>query len=250
MAWVMRLPNNFGQFWPSGDFEYDPIKKESGWFDRLRRHYLAQTPEEQIRLYDYRQLKEGYNNLEWGAGKYETFPIKKFKMEIGTKEGPDSLPTTPVEVHEPPLTFDTDKPYASLGSMIMLNGDVVAVDDAFKKIIQMLEPEVHHSYPIKIKTPKGTEFLGQYFTLVIGQWFSSYLPERSDTSKKNFAGLVFSKEAFGDAHLWKDRGTPALTYFSDELRAEIEKAGLLIPKLYKVKVVIDNPDVQRTQGTA
>jgi hypothetical protein len=251
MVWGMRLPDNFGVFWPSGEFEYDPKKKDTGWYDRLERHYLAQAPEEQLRLYDHRFLNDGESNVEWGAGHYRTYVSSKFRCEFGTKDPLlHQLPVNRIELHEPPITFDTDKPYASLGSMIKLNDRIVAVDDVIKQIIERLEPGHHQFYPLEITMPNTRRFPGSYYTLVIGQWFSSYLPERSDTSKKNFAGLFFSKEAFGNAHFWKDRGTPALTYFSDELRSEIEKAGLRIPKLYKLKEVIDDSDAQRAQGSA
>ncbi len=251
MVWVMRLPNNFGVFWPSGEFEYDPTKKDTGWYDRLERHYLAQTPGEQLRLYDYRLLDHGENNAEWGAGHYRTYVSGKLKCEIGTKDPLlHHLPISAINLHEPPITFDTDKAFASLGSMIKLNDRILAVDEAIKDIIDRLEPGQHQFFPIEIIMPKGRKFPEKYYTLVVGQWFSSFLPEKSDIGKKNFAGLIFSKEAFGNAHLWKDRGTPALTYFSDVLRGEIERAGMRIPKLYKVKVVIDDPDARRTQGTA
>jgi hypothetical protein len=48
---------------------------------------------------------------------------------------------------------------------------------------------------------------------------------------------VFSKGVHGEAHLWKDRATPALIYFSDELKAKIDKAALNIPRHYKMKEV-------------
>lgn len=251
MVWVMRLPNDFGVFWPSGEFEYDRTKKDTGWYDRLERHYLAQTPEEQIRLYNYRFLNHGENNVEWGAGHYRTYVSSKFRCEIGTKDPLlNHSPITPINLHEPPITFDTDKVYGSLGSMMKLNDRILAVDEALKDIIDRLEPKQHQFFPIEIVMTKGRKFSGKHYTLVVGQWFSSFVPENSDIGKKDFAGLVFSKRAFGNAHLWKDRDTPALTYFSDALKAEIEKAGLRIPKLYKLKQVIDDPDVQRSQGAA
>jgi hypothetical protein len=127
MVWGMRLPDDFGEFWPRGDFEYDPEEKESGWYDRLKRHYLAQTPEEQIRLYDYRGLDHGHDTVWWGASRYSTYVSGKFRDEVGTKDGPDSLPFARADAHEAPLTFDTDKTYASLGSMLKFNNRILGV---------------------------------------------------------------------------------------------------------------------------
>lgn len=243
MVWGMRLPNNFGEFWPSGEFEYDPKKKDTGWYDRLERHYLAQTSEEQLRLYDYRGLAEGQDTLISGARRYRTHPSRKLVYEVGTKDGPDSLPTTPVEAHEAPLSFDTDKVYAALGSMIMLNDRILAVDQALKTIIERLEPGVHKFFPIEIKTRRGKTTASIYYTLAIGQYLDSFSLENSSDKKKNVAGTVsltgfaFSKEAFGKAHLWRDRRFPLLNCLSDELIEEISKAGLRIPKHYKMREV-------------
>lgn len=238
MVWGMRLPDKFGEFWPDGEFEFDSNKKESGWRDRLRQHYLAQSPEEQIRLFDYRGFDHGGNGVGHGAGEYPFFVSAKLKFELGTKNQPGGdLPLTAINSFEPPISFDTEKTYSTLGSLIKLNARIMAVDEALKAIIEGSEPDVHQFFPIEIRMPKGKVFPKKYYTFVNGQYFNSYLPEKSDRSKKNFAGLVFSKEAFGRAHIWKDRGTPALTYFSDALKVEIDKAGLKLPKHYKMKEV-------------
>ena len=73
MVWGLRLPIDFGQFWPSGEFEHDAKENDSGWYDRLRNYYYAQSPEEQIRLYDYRKLEDGRNTVEDGANEYRTY---------------------------------------------------------------------------------------------------------------------------------------------------------------------------------
>ena len=237
MVWGMRLPDSFGEFWPLGDFEYDPKEKDTGWYDRLRLHYLAQTPDEQIRLFDYRGFDHGGNGVGYGASKYRTYVSGKFKHEFGTKDGPDSLPFSAAGAHEAPLTFDIEKTYASLGSLIMLNDRILAVDETLKAIIERLEPGVHQFFPIEIRMPKGEVFPKNYYTLVIGQYLDSYSPENSDEIKKNMNGRAFSKNAFGRAHLWRDRRFPMVNCFSDELMTEISEAGLRIPKHYKMKEV-------------
>jgi hypothetical protein len=184
MVWGMRLPDSFGEFWPDGEFEYDPKARESGWYDRLRLHYLAQTPEEQIRLYDYRGFDHGGNGVGYGAGEYKTYVSGKFRQEVGTKDGPDKLPFAQAEAHEAPITFDTEKTYTSLGSMIKLNDRILAVDEMLRAIIDRFEPGMHKFFPIEIRMPKGAVFPKKYYTLVIGQYLDSFSPENSDEGKK------------------------------------------------------------------
>ena len=237
MVWGMRLPVSFGEFWPDGHFEYDPKKKDTGWYNRLRLHYLSQTSEEQIRLFDYRGFDHGDNGVAYGAAHYSTYAPGKFRREVGTKGGPDSLPFARAEAHEAPLTFDAQKTYASLGSLIKFNDRILAADEMLKAMIERLEPGVHQFFPIEIVTPKGKVFSRNYHTLVIGQYFDSYSPEHSDESRKNMTGYAFSKLSFGKAHLWRDRHFPLLSCFSDELMAKIADAGLRIPRHYKMKEV-------------
>lgn len=237
MVWGMRQPDTFGEFWPDGDFEYDPKAKESRWRDRLRRHYLAQSPEEQIRLLDYRSLDHGGNGVSFGAAEYVGTISGKFRREIGTRDGPDSLPYTAAEAHEAPSTFDTVKTYSTLGSLIKLNDRILAVDEALKELIEGLEPSVHQFFSLDIVMPKGTKFENNYYTLVISRYLDAYSPENSDESKNNMTGLAFSKATFGGYHLWRDRRFPLLNCFSDEIMAEISENGLRIPKHYKMREV-------------
>lgn len=96
---------------------------------------------------------------------------------------------------------------------------------------------MHQFFPIEIKMPKGKIFPKAYFTLVIGQYFDSYAPDKSDESKKNLAGRAFSKAAFGNAHLWRDRRFPLLNCLSDELKSALDDAGLRLPKHYRMKEI-------------
>jgi hypothetical protein len=214
---------------------------------RLKRHYQAQPPEERKRLFDY---DDSQGNA---AHFYPGYVSGKFISEIGTKCGIDRPPFTPIEPHEPPLFFETCKTYSSLGSLIMLNSRIIAVDDALKDIIEQMEPGVHGFYPIEIRMPKGAVFPERYHTLVIGQYFDSFSPERSKPGswrkdgdyaiehgdrKADMAGLAFSSAVFGKAHLWRERRRREwITLFSDQLKAAIEQAGLRIPKLNKMKEV-------------
>lgn len=255
MVWGMRLPDSFGEFFPDGDFEYDPKAKESGWRERLRLHYLAQAPEEQLRLFDYRGFDHGGNGVGYGAGEYPSYVSGKFTYGMGGKAGPDSLPFSAAEAHEAPLTFDLEKTYATLGSLIKLNSRIPAVDEALKSLIERLEPGVHQFFPIEIRMPKGRVFEKDYFTLITGQYCDSFSPERSKTdayrtyaeypgfynfekSKKGISGLALIKANFGSVHLWRERAfRETLTCFSDGLMAEIAQTGLRVPTHYKMKEV-------------
>ncbi len=249
----MALPERFGEFWPDGDFEYDSTRKESGWSNRLRRHYLAQSPEEQIRLYDYHA--HGSDEALHGAAEYPAYVAAKFISEMGTKDRPDGLRLTSVNPHEAPLTFDTEKTYAKLGSLIKLNDRILAVNEDLKAVIERFEPEVHQFFPIQIIMPNRSTFPEAYYTIVIGRYCDSFSPEKSspnsyrtypafpgfyncETSKKGITGLSLRKAGLDGAHLWRERAfRQNLTCFSDELISEIEKVGLSLPPCYRMRIV-------------
>jgi hypothetical protein len=243
MVWGMTLPGNFGDFWPNGEFEKGHNSRDGVWYQRLRDYYKEQTLEEQKRLYDY--AGEGANHY------YGTFASYKLTSEPLTRAGgPDRPLCSPIQPHEPPRTFDTEKTYMALGAIIQLNDMILAVDENLKGIIERLEPAVHGFYPIEIRMPKGKVYPTQYYTILIGQYFDAFSSgdtmsaavEEYAPGKFHIVGhewLAFRKEVVGQAHLWRDRSfTPELTCFSDELQAEIAKAGLRMPKQFaKMKEV-------------
>lgn len=250
MVWGMSLPSNFGEFWPDGDFEFDAKARDGRWSERLRLYYLAQNPDEQRRLFDY-----GDNHVGYGTGNYGNFVVGKFTRERGTVRpgSPDYPPFRPVEPHEAPRSFATEKSYKTLGSLIELNDGVVAVDEALKTIIERLEPGIHQFFPIEICMPRGQIYPGQYYTMVIGRFIDSFLPESSKgyswsgygqeypniysykESNKGISGLALSAANFGNANLWRERSfTNILLCFSDALRAEIEKSGIRVPNSYRM----------------
>ena len=238
----MPLPEGFGEFWPSGGFEFDAVKRKSGWASRLNAYYFQQNPEAQTTLGAGRIM----------IGDYGFFVNGKFANEVGTSLGRDP-PLSPIQGHEAPRTFDTEKGQKTLGSLIMLNDSILAADDAFKSIIHRLEPGIHQFFPIEIRMPRGKILLDQYHVLVIGRYFDAYSQNDTefgsvheyptgvvqvDTSKSGLNGLAVRKSVFSNAHLWRDRRFKAdLTCFSDELMAEIDKVGLRLPKHHKMKVV-------------
>lgn len=250
MVWGMPLPENFGEFWPSGCFEKDAKTGDSGWYDRLTAYYKEQSPEEQKRLFDYK------SHVGNAAHSYGTFPSSKFKKEPGTQDSGGVKPRYgSIESHEVPRSFDTAKSHKKLGSLIMLAGKIFAVDEPLKAIIERLEPGVHEFFPFEIRMPKGKVYPSSYYILRVGRYFDAFSREDSwsgsveesdhvpgllhlNRSKKGITGLAFHKPAYDAAHLWRDRTFGEdLTCFSDALVAEIEQAGLRLPKHYKLKEV-------------
>ena len=249
MVWGMSLPSGFGEFWPLGGFE-GTIQggPADGWGARLKDHYLAQTSEERKKLIDIKSESDG---------SYSYYVSRKFINELGVPRlEPELPPLTPIKPHEVPHFYQTEKGYKTLGSMISLSGGPLAVDATLKAIIKRLEPGVHQFFPVEIRMPRGQVYPGQYYMLVIGQYFDSF--SRQDSKEGTFSdygpdypnhykpphtkaeltGLAFSRSAFGKAHLWRERGFGLwLTCFSDELVAEIADADLRIPKHYQMKEV-------------
>lgn len=234
MVWGMIMPTGFGEVWPDGDFV--------GWNETLQAYYREKMPPEQKALFEF-----GSGN---GASSYAYYVSGKFISPPGETAGPEYPPYSPIEPQEPPKSFTTEKRYSSLGSLIMLNGRILAVDDPLKAIIERLEPDVHQFFPIEIRMPHGTVFPKSYFVIHIGQYHKSFSSENSregvwrengefgyiiEKSKKGVVGLAFAKSVFGNSHLWRERDLrESLTCFSDQLQAEISKAGLRIPKHYRM----------------
>jgi hypothetical protein len=258
MVWGMALPNNYGEFWPGGGggFEYDRKTQDDGWFDRLRAYYKEQTPEEQKRLFDFK------GDPGHAAHFYGTFPAYKFNSEPGSVDRNGfEPPYGPIEPHEIPRSYDSTRTYKTLGALIKLSCKILAVDVQLKSILEKLEPGMHGFYPLEIGMPKGQIYPEQYYILRISQYFDAFSREDSwersaknyerlegeelithrlhlNDSKKGITGLAFRKIVFGNAHLWRERiFDENLICLSDALVAEIERAGLRIPKHYKMKEV-------------
>lgn len=249
MVWGMTSNFGLGDFFPDGDFEYDNKLDESGWYVRLGAYYAQQTLEEQKRLFDFQ------GDPESAAHFYRTFPHYKFNSEPGALD--NGVPLGRVEPHEIPHSWDTFKSHKALGSLIKLSSKTLAVDEALKAIIERLEPGVHEFFTIPIRMPKGVLYPACYYILRVGQYFNAISFEDSwegsfwysesnpgitflEESARAVKGLAFRKSSFGGAHLWRERYRTFqenLTCFSDELIAEIGRAGLRIPKHYKMREV-------------
>jgi hypothetical protein len=206
MVWGVIEPGSFGDFFPYAKFV--------GWEEELRKYYDEKMPAKQKQEY----LDAGDAQLI-GSGAYVQVVYKKFYMEIGRKIV-GFPPTTAIEEHELPKTLKTFKPYNKLGSLISACG-FWAADEAFKTIVERLEPGLHQFYPIQIIMPKGKVYPKQYHMMVIGQYFDCFSREQSDKgsvrdriggyysawhdTKQFVAGLAFSQSIFSKAHMWSER---------------------------------------------
>lgn len=163
----------------------------------------------------------------------------------------------PLAEHELPRTFVASERPKALGSLIGLAW-VRAVDGRLKEIIERLEPGVHQFWPLQIVMPNGDEHPVQYYGMMVLRHLDSFRPEQSDPgcfrggeispgvksysvtggTKEWHAGLAMSKAISGSSHIWRERElrNPMLL-FSDELLAEVKKAGLKIPKHFQLKAV-------------
>jgi len=247
MVWGMNMPSGFGEFWPEGFFEGE-VGNVSAWGERLKAYYLEQTPEKQKALLDYID-----NGLDNGSHSYPYYVSQKFINEPGTSPGGGLPPLSPIKDHEPPRSFDILRGGRSLGSLIELNDRMLAVDEPLRAIIERLEPGVHRFFPIEIKLRIGNPYPASYSSLAIRQYVDSFSPENSfddayrndgdshffnENSKKGIVGLGLLKDAFGQAHLWRERRMSSRPiFFSDELQAEIANAGLRIPRHYRAREI-------------
>ncbi|QOZ24492.1 hypothetical protein XH93_13600 [Bradyrhizobium sp. CCBAU 51753] len=244
MVWGMYLPRSGGRYGPYGNEEGPVDQYGDGWRHRLIKYYQDQMPDAQKSFYR-------------DASKYAYSVVEKFLYEPGHRQpGPDDLMVTPIEVHEPPRFFQTDKGYNELASVISLSNRMWAVDAAVKKIVEQFEPDLHRFYPVEIRSPRGMVYPVQYYLLVVGSWLQGFSPEDSNQEsftpheangvrwcsilgyKNNVAGLALRPSVFNGAHLWRERGLNEwLLCLSDMLEAELAGAGLMLPKYYRMRSV-------------
>ena len=243
MVWGMGQPRGLGEFFPDGQFE------SGRWPGRLMGHFHKQPVDVQKALFD--APLDPLDAMQF----YEGFVVDKFRGEWGTRASPrpEHPPLTPILGHELPSSFDTVKTCNSLASFISLNDRIAAIDADLMELLETYEPGVHKFYPIEVRMPKGQIFPRPYHILVIGQYFDSFVPEKSrdqpvseipnsggklqieSGAKNRIPDLAFAQRVYGNAHFWRERRFGEwLTCLSDVLVAEIQKAGLQTPKLFKM----------------
>lgn len=230
MAWALKEPWRFGDYYPKGEFV---------GLDEQRRRYFENLPPEARAVFH-------------SFASYAVYASEKFSTEIGTLSG-GTLPLSPIEPHEIPHTFRTEKSHSNLASLIL--SGYVAVDEQLKEIIERLEPGVHRFFPLQITMPRDRPYPKPYFILVVGQFLGGFLPDQTlpecwrrltwsdhvyDIRIDSICcrHLAFSRSAIGGAHLWRARNAlMGNIMISDVLRAEIAAAGLRIWKHWRVKEV-------------
>ncbi|NYT42209.1 hypothetical protein HZY97_15665 [Sphingomonas sp. R-74633] len=230
----MNIPPGSNGFYLEGAFEGEPPITSDGWRMRMADHYSNEMPEAQQVLF------EDADSYAWHA-------VKKFSLNNEPQRLVDEA-VTPIAAHEVPRYFKTRQDPKNLAALARFAGNVLTVNEALKQFIEWLEPGVHHFFPIEIRMPRNRVHPDQHYILVIGQHLDSFSPARSaqDSFKVCLPGLysysenapqarklAFRREAFGNAHLWRERHILGfLTCFSDRLHAEITDAGLRIPKQF------------------
>lgn len=242
MVWGMYLPRCGGPYGPYGDREGPGDHSGDGWYHRLLKYFQEEMSDSQRFVYRL-------SPLSYACGISE-----KFVYECGHKRGDDVI-VTPIEDHEPPRFFQTNQDYKELASIITLGDRMWAVDEACKRLIERLEPGVHRFYPLEIRVFGGKVYPVQYYILVVGRWLESLSPEDSNREsfagyrpetkyffihgyKKNITGLALRQSVFNGAHLWRERDLKEwLICFSDILAADLARAGLKLPKYYRMRSI-------------
>ncbi|WP_284162950.1 DUF1629 domain-containing protein [Frigidibacter sp. SD6-1] len=226
MAWAVMRPSGMGDYQPFGSFV--------GWREARERYFWTE-------MSDAEKIAQGMKVDEYSGLAF----TRKFDEDKGL-----------LAPQELPREFRTDKTERNLASWILPAG-ILAVDGAMKEIIERLEPGVHQFWPMTVSMPKDQVYPRDFHGLVIHRHLNAFLPEASDRecwsggeiypgvilyrireSKAGCAGIALSKAVTGGAHLWRDQQiTGGQIFMSDALQAEIAKAGLRMPKQYKVKEV-------------
>lgn len=236
MVWGMYLPPSGGPYGPYGDAEGPVDHYGDGWHHRLLKYYQEQMSESQRAHYVH---------------SYPYCVVEKFHKQPSA----DNVVAGPIEEHEPPKYYQTEKGYNELASVINLGNCMWAIDEAVKRLVDRLEPGLHQFYPLEIRMPRGRVYPIRYYTLVVGRWLESLSPEDSDREcfthyhpeinyftihgrKKEITGLALRRSVFDGAHLWRECGLREwLICFSDALAADLASAGLMLPKHYRMKSI-------------
>jgi hypothetical protein len=226
MVWGVVEPGSFGDFFPNGDYV--------GWKEGIKRYFDEEMSAEQRAAHD-----------NWDVS-YRGDVARKFTEDMG-----------PLEPHERPSEFRMMEARKSLGSLILLTGRLLAVDATLQETIETLEPGVHQFWPLRIKLPKGNDFPGAYYGMIIRRFIDSFVPEQSDArqatgvgtevfdrfyakspTKKDYGNLTVLQNVAAGAHLWRERrlGIPEV-FFSDDLQAAITRRGLRIPRHHQLKAI-------------
>jgi hypothetical protein len=250
MAWAVEFESKVGRFYPRGNF----LELR----ERLRTYFAQEMSAEEKALFGH-------------DVNYRGWVFDKFTREIGILRPGDRAMRTLPRDHEWPRIFQADSTIRGLGSAMQTTNSVLFVDEAMKGLIEALEPGIHHFRPITLLQPTSEVFPGTYFTMIIGQFRDSFIPDpetegtlwnRSSylgsdnverfsgaytlfpkppqvaTYAEAYALVPFSSAIVAGAHLWRERNLIAADFFiSDTLHDAIKKAKLKIPPQFKGKEI-------------
>jgi hypothetical protein len=122
------------------------------------------------------------------------------------------------------------------------------VDENVKRLIDEMDPGVHHLYPFEIRSPRGKVYPVTYYMFVSSRWLDSFDEEKSQTwkirddywsapdSKASGKVTLMRRSIFGDAALWWERKLfNDLMCFSDEFAERLIASDLFLPKLFPLQ---------------
>ncbi len=114
--------------------------------------------------------------------------------------------------------------------VFMVRG-LILVSDAFKDIIERLEPNVHQFFPVEVLYKDGSHARQMYFFNICNR-LDTMDRERATANLDRImwdpasGDFVFSKSLIGNHHIWKDKFIHPGKFLSDTVKSEIEKIGL------------------------
>lgn len=146
-----------------------------------------------------------------------------------------------------PRQVEIGKKKKKLLDYFSIRGDL-GVSQAFKDLLEEMEPGVHQFFPLEVRRKDGEPVEGQYYLFVISVLLDTALiPEKSNVIQKGtyreypdggiYDGIYYTasgpgpnkftlnRKVIGNHHAWVDRRMRDV-FFSDEFVARIEKAGL------------------------
>lgn len=157
-------------------------------------------------------------------------PITQNTWDIGRPILPDHVPTALNR------STGTDIPLSDYTAGIRSSA---YVSQAFKDLVESVEPGIHQFFPLKVKK-MGRKVIGQLFLFIVCQRLDTlaydacvppvtaerpfYRPSRDEDGQLIW-GMVFSREKMGNAQIWVDKRTLGI-WMSDALRDAIRAEGL------------------------
>lgn len=226
MAWGLKTPAMFGMFFPRGEV--------IGHEEKLIDYYENKMPDSEKQAFE--EFRD-YSQLAYGKYKYDNGPLAQ---------------------HEMPTEYRIKKPYKSLAALMQVNDGLLIVQQPFKDLIETFEPSVHQFWPITITLRNGELYPMPCYGLAIMNHIQSVLADQSewnpghswpphryrtteffDSEKHRVDRVILSREAIGNAHLWRDTHwqEPGI-FISNEFRDAVKDVGLRIFPARKAKEVL------------